>query len=279
MDLSERSVVVTGAGRGLGRAYVLALLPAAPVPRTSWSAARSARSAGSTRWSPTPASCATGWCERCPTTSSTPSSRCTCAGRSPAPARPRCRCASRATAGGSSWPGHRPGSAATSDRPTTPRPKPASRRWPRTWAKELGRSNITVNAVVPSAATPMTATIPAFEPYVRAFEERGEPFPPKVRRAAAFGSADDVAGLIAFLASEAAASITGQCIGIGGDKLTLWSHPQEVAPAGDRVGVPRRRLVRRRHRGRLVDHSVRRTVDLRHRDPRPFLIMTTGASA
>lgn len=25
--------------------------------------------------------------------------------------------------------------------------------------------------------------------------------------------------------------ITGQCIGVGGDKLSLWSHPREIATA------------------------------------------------
>jgi hypothetical protein len=36
---------------------------------------------------------------------------------------------------------------------------------------------------------------------------------------------------VAFLASDAAAGITGQAIGIGGDRLALWSHPAEVVVA------------------------------------------------
>ena len=32
-----------------------------------------------------------------------------------------------------------------------------------------------------------------------------------------------------FLASDAAAGVSGQAIGIGGDRLALWSHPAEVA--------------------------------------------------
>lgn len=43
------------------------------------------------------------------------------------------------------------------------------------------------------------------------------------------GSVEDVTGLIVFLASDTSAGITGQAIGIGGDKLSLWSHPSEVA--------------------------------------------------
>jgi len=100
----------------------------------------------------------------------------------------------------------------------------------RTWSMELARANITVNAVIPVAATAMTETIPALRGYVDA-QRAGEPMPPFARRALGFGSPEDAAGLIAFLASDAAAEITGQCIGIGGDRLSLWSHPQQVATA------------------------------------------------
>jgi NAD(P)-dependent dehydrogenase (short-subunit alcohol dehydrogenase family) len=100
----------------------------------------------------------------------------------------------------------------------------------RTWAMELARADITVNAVIPVAATAMTETIPALKEYAEA-ARRGEPMPPFARRALAFGSPDDAAGLVVFLASEAAARITGQAIGIGGDRLSLWSHPQQVAAA------------------------------------------------
>ena len=37
--------------------------------------------------------------------------------------------------------------------------------------------------------------------------------------------------LIVFLASDAADGVTGQAIGIGGDRLALWAHPQEKAVA------------------------------------------------
>jgi NAD(P)-dependent dehydrogenase (short-subunit alcohol dehydrogenase family) len=101
----------------------------------------------------------------------------------------------------------------------------------RTWAMEVAKAGITVNAVIPTAATAMTRTMPAFAPFVEALEERGEPLPDALRKGHGFGTADDCAGLVAFLASDAARGITGQCIGIGGDKLSLWSHPQEVAVA------------------------------------------------
>jgi NAD(P)-dependent dehydrogenase (short-subunit alcohol dehydrogenase family) len=97
----------------------------------------------------------------------------------------------------------------------------------RTWAMELARAGITVNAIVPVAATAMTETVPFLKPYVDALKA-GEPLPPFARQQLGFGSPEDAAGLVAFLASDAAAEITGQAVGIGGDRLALWSHPSEV---------------------------------------------------
>jgi len=100
----------------------------------------------------------------------------------------------------------------------------------RTWSMELGRANITVNAIVPVAATAMTETIPAFAPYIEAMKN-GEPLPDFLRKGEGFGTPEDCAALVPFLASEAARGITGQAIGIGGDKVALWSHPQEIKAA------------------------------------------------
>jgi NAD(P)-dependent dehydrogenase (short-subunit alcohol dehydrogenase family) len=100
----------------------------------------------------------------------------------------------------------------------------------RTWAMECARIRVTVNAIVPNAATDMTRSIPFLAGYVDA-ADRGEPIPALVRRAASFGTPNDVAGLVLYLASDAADRVTGQCIGIGGDRLSLWSHPAEVRSA------------------------------------------------
>ncbi|MBN9176406.1 MAG: SDR family oxidoreductase [Microbacterium sp.] len=95
----------------------------------------------------------------------------------------------------------------------------------RTWALELKKAGITANAVIPVAATAMTATVPYFAAAVEA-EAAGEPMPAFFRHDLGFGTSQDVAGLIAYLASDAAASVTGQAIGIGGDRLQVWSHPE-----------------------------------------------------
>jgi NAD(P)-dependent dehydrogenase (short-subunit alcohol dehydrogenase family) len=100
----------------------------------------------------------------------------------------------------------------------------------RTWAMELAKSSITVNAIVPNAITRMIASIPGMGPLVES-AEKGEPLPDMIRKGMGMGLPQDVAPLLVFLASDAARDVTGQCIGLGGDKLALWSHPQEIRVA------------------------------------------------
>ncbi|MDQ0314703.1 SDR family NAD(P)-dependent oxidoreductase [Amorphus orientalis] len=97
----------------------------------------------------------------------------------------------------------------------------------RTWSMELARAGVTVNAIVPNAMTAMTATIPALEPYAE-MTERGDPLPAHVRQDLGIGGPEDVAPLFVYLASERSSETTGQCIGIGGDRLAIWAHPVEA---------------------------------------------------
>jgi 3-oxoacyl-[acyl-carrier protein] reductase len=100
----------------------------------------------------------------------------------------------------------------------------------RTWALELKRAGITANAVVPVAATDMTATVPYFAAAVEA-DSAGEPMPDFFRHDLGFGTPADAAGIIAFLASDAAGDVTGQVIGVGGDRLQVWTHPEAAVTA------------------------------------------------
>jgi 3-oxoacyl-[acyl-carrier protein] reductase len=77
----------------------------------------------------------------------------------------------------------------------------------------------------------MTKTIPAFAPHLEEAERTGAPLPAWLRRDEGMGTVQDVAGLIVYLASDASGEVTGQAIGIGGDRLALWSHPAEKAVA------------------------------------------------
>ena len=77
----------------------------------------------------------------------------------------------------------------------------------RSLAREVGSRNITVNAVAPGFIdTDMTRDLP--EPAKKALAERI----PLGR----LGSAEDVAGVVRFLASEAAGYVTGQVIHVNG---------------------------------------------------------------
>ncbi|WP_017599840.1 SDR family NAD(P)-dependent oxidoreductase, partial [Nocardiopsis lucentensis] len=68
----------------------------------------------------------------------------------------------------------------------------------RTWSMECARAGITVNAVIPVAATAMTETVPAFAPHVEAARESGRPLPGWLRKGEGFGTPEDAAGLVAF---------------------------------------------------------------------------------
>jgi NAD(P)-dependent dehydrogenase (short-subunit alcohol dehydrogenase family) len=99
----------------------------------------------------------------------------------------------------------------------------------RTWAVECEKAGVTVNAIIPTALTRMVATIPGLGSLVEEVEA-GRPVPREVRLAG-LGTPDDAAGLVVYLASDAAAGVTGQAIGVGGDRIALWSHPAEVVSA------------------------------------------------
>ena len=114
----------------------------------------------------------------------------------------------------------------------------------RTWSMELARAGVTVNAMIPVAATGMTETVPFLKTYVDALRP-GRPLPPYARRELGFGCPEDAAGLVVFLASDEAASVTGQAIGaaVTGSRCgpippRQWCHsPTE---AGARTPSPRR---------------------------------------
>jgi 3-oxoacyl-[acyl-carrier protein] reductase len=100
----------------------------------------------------------------------------------------------------------------------------------RTWALELARYGIRANALIPNALTQMVATIPGFDRLIEK-AKAGETLPPEIRQGMWMGVPEDVSPMVVFLASDEARHVTGQCIAIGGDKIALWTHPTEKAVA------------------------------------------------
>ncbi|MBI5884055.1 MAG: 3-oxoacyl-ACP reductase FabG [Elusimicrobia bacterium] len=77
----------------------------------------------------------------------------------------------------------------------------------KTWAKELGRKGITVNAVAPGfTMTEMLATVP--EKILESIKDKT----PMKR----LGSPEDIGNAYLFLASDAASFVTGQVLGVDG---------------------------------------------------------------
>lgn len=79
----------------------------------------------------------------------------------------------------------------------------------RSLAIELRRSRIRVNAIAPVVRTEMVTPLLDIAPDLDA----------------SFGSPEEVAPVVALLASAAAAGLSGVVLGFDGQRLTAWSHP------------------------------------------------------
>ena len=138
-----------------------------------------------------------------------------------APAPPPSTCASRRAAASSTCRrcrrSARPGS------PTTPRPRPASSasrgRRPTRWRKY----GVTANAIMPSGATRMIDSTPRGR---AVFEQTGKW--PSEQAVGTERDPDNVAPLVVYLASDAAAHVNGQVFHSFGYGYTLLAQPQAV---------------------------------------------------
>lgn len=92
----------------------------------------------------------------------------------------------------------------------------------KTLSMELKKYNITVNAISPGAKTRMIMSIP--EHVIREKAKTD----PRARALLNLPGPEYIAPVVAYLASEDAADITGRIIGVKGGRLALWSYPEEL---------------------------------------------------
>ena len=93
----------------------------------------------------------------------------------------------------------------------------------RTVARDMAKYGVRANAIWPGADTRMTATVPEAARQIRAERGIGQ-----VIAATAERRPENVAAVVAYLASDAAVDITGWTVGISGDRLSLIEDPRPV---------------------------------------------------
>jgi NAD(P)-dependent dehydrogenase (short-subunit alcohol dehydrogenase family) len=89
-------------------------------------------------------------------------------------------------------------------------------------ARELGKYGITVNAIAPVANTRMTASVPQASRDKRA--ERGIFLPPRQL----FGEPEDVAPMVAYLATDTARDVNGQIFVVNAGLISRLNDPSPV---------------------------------------------------
>lgn len=94
----------------------------------------------------------------------------------------------------------------------------------RCWAYELERYGIRCNAIWPLALTDMTGVIVERNRELAQKEGREPPSAADL----GLGQPEQVARMVVFLASDAAAGLNGQIVSFNGRKIALWTHPREV---------------------------------------------------
>lgn len=92
-------------------------------------------------------------------------------------------------------------------------------------ALEMAERDVCVNYVAPFAFTRMTESIPPVTDQLRDYV-----------RSARLATPEDVAPLVVWLCSDAAAGITGQVFGARGAEVAIWSQPRPLACLAEHAG-------------------------------------------
>lgn len=99
----------------------------------------------------------------------------------------------------------------------------------RVLARDMGRYGVRVNAIVPGAATRMTASVPTAARDIRAAAGiTAAPAAPAAAPRMVPNPPEAVAPFVVWLATDAAKDVNGYLFGVSGGTIQLYSHPEPI---------------------------------------------------
>jgi 3-oxoacyl-[acyl-carrier protein] reductase len=97
----------------------------------------------------------------------------------------------------------------------------------RTVARDMGKYGVTCNAIRPRAATRIT-DLPELREAIERAKATGAAMPPGADVMLSLPQPEDMVPFVVYLATDAAAGINGCTFLTSGDKIALYSEPQEI---------------------------------------------------
>ncbi len=97
----------------------------------------------------------------------------------------------------------------------------------RTVARDMGKYGVTCNAIRPRAATRIT-DLPELREAIERAKATGAAMPPGADVMMSLPQPEDMVPFVVYLATDAAAGINGCTFMVTGDKVSLYSEPQEI---------------------------------------------------
>jgi len=105
----------------------------------------------------------------------------------------------------------------------------------RTVARDMGKYGVTCNAIRPRAATRIT-DLPELREAIERAKATGTAMPPGADVMLSLPQPEDMVPFVVYLATDAAAGINGCTFLTSGDKISLYSEPQEIKTIHPKAG-------------------------------------------
>jgi len=97
----------------------------------------------------------------------------------------------------------------------------------RTVARDMGKYGVTCNAIRPRAATRIT-DLPELREAIERAKATGTDLPPGADAMMSLPQPEDMVPFVIWLATDEAANVNGRTFLVSGDKISLYSEPEEI---------------------------------------------------